>query len=558
MASSIENLVIESVQFKYSRTARIWQAIAAIACIVAIVVTALLIWQVLKDDKQCDAKQHEQDGGKDAASKRQQPTFGRPCPRQPSLLPMPDSIPAGLSKTLAKIGELVSSAVNSTAQLPAISINVFYQNRTLWSRHYGTKVYRGENTPDSETVYRIGSISKVFVVLMVYKLYEEGFIDSLDDPLSKYAPEFYIQNPYTMRNITIRQIASQMSGLPREAPCFFICANVTSEDQLKKLRNRSLVMPPGVMPSYSNLGYALLGRLLTENLLQNQTFESWVSERILRPLNMTNTGFDITEDVQRNMAFPHYANGTKMPFMTIYWVAPAGQMYSTLEDLTKLGMMFSQPSRQTLFLPGTLREMMNPMNVAPDGVTLWGAPWEMTFQENYVVRKKGGAIDSYRGTFSVVPELQLGVNLLISSNTFIPKGASSTPEHDIYKILLPALNQTLFDLQASSQFAVDPKPYIGNYTLNQTDAVTSQVTISSAQIVVRDNVLVVLYSKGQFEVRYIGNELIFQALFILPSDSCFMERLGDYGDFYFLPFIEDGLSPGFKVPGFLMDATRIS
>lgn len=545
--ASVENLVIESITFTNSRTVRIWQIIAAIASVVAIIVTALLIWQVLKDHKQCDSKPPDQNGGKDSKSRRELPQFSRPCPRQPTLHRMPESLPPGLSKALEKIDDLVTSAVNSTAQLPAISVNVFYQNRTLWSKHYGSKGYMGENKPDDQTVYRIGSITKVFVVLMVYKFYEDGLIDSLDDPLSKYAPEFYIQNPYTMKNITIRQIVSQMSGLPREAPCFYSCANVTSEDQLEKLKNRSLVMPPGTMPSYSNLGYALLGRLLTEKLLQNQTFESWVSERILKPLNMTNSGFEITADVQRNMAFPHYANSSRMPFMIIYWVAPAGQMYSTLEDMTKLGMMISQPSKQTLFRPGTLREMMNPMNVAPDGITLWGSPWEMTFQEHYVVRTKAGNIDSYSAYFSVVPELHLGMNLLISSKSFIPRGASPTPHHYIYKILLPALNETLFDLQQSSQFPVDPKPYIGNYTLNVTDAITYKTTTFSAQIVVKNDVLLLLYSRNQFEVRYIGNDLIFQARFVFPSDSCFTERLGYYGDFFFLPFNKDGLSMGFKV-----------
>ena len=555
--TSIENLVIESITFKNSRSVRIWQVIASIACVVAIVVTALLIWQVLKEGKQCDSKRQDENGGgiDTAASKKPPPRYRLPCPRQPSLRPIPDIIPSGLSKALSKIGDLVNSAVNTTAQLPAISVNVFYQNRSLWSSHYGSKEYMKEDKPNDTTVYRIGSITKVFVVLMVYKFYEDGLIDSLDDPLSKYVPDFYIRNPYTMTNITIRQIASQMSGLPREAPCFYICANVTSEEQLEKLKNRSLVMAPGTMPSYSNLGYALLGRLLTERLLQNQTFESWVIERILKPLNMTNTGFDITEDVRKNMAFPHKPDGSRMPFMNIYWVAPAGQMYSTLEDMTKLGMIFSQPSKQTLFRLGSLREMMYPMNIAPDGVTLWGAPWEMTFQEHYLIRSKGGAIDSYRGTIAVIPELQLGINLLISSNSFM----KTSLEHDIYKILLPAMNETLFDLQRSAQFPVDSKPYIGNYTLTEYDSYLSTVTTSWAQITVKNESLVVSYPRATFEVRYIGSELIFQASFVLSSDSCFFERLGYYADFHFFPFNEDGLSPGFKIfnEQYLLNATRV-
>ena len=564
--ASVENLVMESLQFKYTQASRKWKVVAAIACVVAIVMTGLFVWQILKDDEQNASLCNGKNSPREEATGTNSEQFGRPCPRQPARLPrIVEPIPERLSNALKKISGYLDSVVDPNAQLPAISVNVFYQNRTLLkNRHYGSKNYRGEDKPDDQTVYRIGSITKVFVVLMVYKFYEDGLIESLDDPLSKYAPEFCIQNPYTKENITIRQIANQMSGLPREAPCFYICENITSADQLQQLKNRSLVMAPGTMPSYSNLGYALLGRLLTENLLRNETYESWVRERILKPLNMTNTGFEITKDVQRNMAFPHTENGSRMPFMIIYWVAPAGQMYSTLEDMTKLGKMFTQPSKQTLFRSSTLWEMMSPGNVAPDGITVWGAPWEMEQLEHFLVRGKGGVIDSYAGFISVVPELELGMNLLISSTSFL-KGIGSGPAasrmtHEIYKILLPVLNQTLLALEGSSSFPVDPKPYIGNYTLNITDALTSEITTKSVQLTVKHDALAVHYFDGTspaFHVFYIEDKFIFQARFASPFASCLIERLGSYQDFHFFSFDEKGLSTGFKVPGKGMEATRI-
>ena len=563
--TSVENLVMESLEFKYTRASRTWKIVAAAACTVAIIMTALFVWQVLKVEKNCSSVCNGKKTVNVAATRTDPMQFGQPCPQLPARLPpVNDPIPERLSMALRKIGDYVNSAIDQEAKLPAISVNVYYQNRTLFSSHYGSKTYKGEDKPDDQTVYRIGSVTKVFVVLMVYKFYEDGFIESLDDPLSKYAPEFFIQNPYTEDNVTVRQIASQMAGLPREAPCFYTCPNVTSADQLEHLKNRSLVMPPGTMPSYSNLGYALLGRLLTENLLQNQTFERWVSEQILKPLNMTNTGFDITKDVQRNMAFPHTENGSRMPFMILDWTAPAGQMYSTLEDMTKLGRMFIRPSEQTLFRPATLWEMMYPANVAPDEFTLWGAPWEIELQEHFLVRGKGGVIDSYSSFFTVVPELQLGMNLLISSTSFLKGDGRGPPatrmSHDIYKMLLPVLNQTLFDLEGSSKFPVDPKPYVGNYTLNTTDVISSEVSTTSVQLNVQDDILVVRYLNAtlpDFHVLYIGNKLIFQARFALPSFSCLLVRLGSYEDFHFFSFDEKGLSTGFKVPGRAMVATRM-
>ncbi|KAJ7370844.1 Putative beta-lactamase-like 1 [Desmophyllum pertusum] len=195
---------------------------------------------------------------------------------------LPKPTPKRITEVFEKIEAALSAAVDKNSSLPAISMNVFYQDEILWSGHFGSKVYQQpEMKPNGSTVYRIGSVTKVFAVLLMFKLYEEGKIASIDDPLSKYAPDFTIKNPYTNDNITLREIASQMSGLPREAPCLYDC-NTTSAEQLALLKNRSLVLPPWVEPSYSNLGYGLLGRLLTENLL-NQTFESWTKENILKP-----------------------------------------------------------------------------------------------------------------------------------------------------------------------------------------------------------------------------------------------------------------------------------
>lgn len=562
--ASVENLVLESISFQNTRTVRIWRAIAAVACVITVVVTALFIWQVLKDspNKLCSAEQSESANGgiQTGESRSELPKFSMPCPRNPSLLPLPESIPKNLANALNKIKELVNSTVNNTAELPAISLNIFYQDRVLLNQHFGSKEYRSGNPPNAQTVYRIGSVSKLFAVLMVYKFYEDGLIDSLDDPLSKYAPAFYIQNPFTERNITVRQIASQMSGLPREAPCFYTCVNATTFNQLAALRNRSLALPPGTMPSYSNLGYALLGRLLSENLLENQTFEEWVIERILKPLNMTDSGFNITQKQFKNLAYPHNPNGTRMPFLDIYWAAPSGQMFSTSEDMVKFGKMFTQPSKQNLFKPASLREMMYPMNIASDGVTLWGAPWEMSMMENYLVRNKGGAIDSYLTQFAIVPELQLGLSLLISSGSFLLKRDGLNRE--ILKILLPALNETLVEREKSSHFPLNPEPYIGDYTITELEPLTRKPNTFSANITEKQNFLLVSYHNGhklkQFEVHYIGKTLLFQARFWQPLSSCYRQRLGRYEDLHFLPFSESRVSPGFNVPGALLSATRAS
>ena len=84
---------------------------------------------------------------------------------------------------------------------------------------------------------------------------------------------------------------------------------------------------------------------------------------------MVNTGFEITDEVQKNMALPYLPKGKKMPFMNFGWLVPAGQIYSTIDYLAKLEMMFAQPGKQQLFKPATLREMIL-FKILPDSAVI--------------------------------------------------------------------------------------------------------------------------------------------------------------------------------------------
>lgn len=530
------------------RGLRLWKLLTLLSSLVAITIAAVFVWYVLAHTTA------EKAGDKQNAST----DVTMACPQLPTLFPLPKETPKRITEVFEKLESILNATVDETSSLPAISMNVFYRDKILWSGHYGSKVYKQPTLkPNDSTVYRIGSVTKIFAVLLVYKLYEEGKIVSIDDPLSKYAPNFFIHNPFTNENITLREIASQMSGLPREAPCIYQCSNTTSREQLALLRNRTLVLPPWTEPSYSNLGYALLGRLLTENLL-NETFENWTKENILKPLGMANTGFEITEEVEKNMAFPYLPNGQRMKFMNLGWINPAGAMYSTIEDLAKLGMMFAQPEKQKLFKPASLREMMTPKDITPDGVTVWGSPFEMFFSEHILIRTKGGNIDTYSALLTVIPELALGANILRSTIYYGQPMGFEAPV-SFYNLLAPRLNETLFELQRKSHFPISPEPFIGKFRVKQVNPVFGNIMTYNVTITSYQNFLLssVLPTQSTLEIRYIGKNLVFQAKMRIPGNSCFGERVGTLADLYYEPPDKEKLSQGFRIPQWEILAKRL-
>ena len=130
--SSVENLVMESMQIRYTRSTRTWRIVAVVACIIAIVMTALFLWQVLKNDEECAKCGNGYDR---APPKKSEPdTYGSPCPKTPGkLMALSEKLPEQLSTGLKKIADYISSRVNKTVNLPAISANIFYRSYSVES-----------------------------------------------------------------------------------------------------------------------------------------------------------------------------------------------------------------------------------------------------------------------------------------------------------------------------------------------------------------------------------------------------------------------------------------
>lgn len=546
---------------------RQWVILAVISSVLAVVMTLLFTWHaVTYTQRSCDV-QKPNATAREETRHHKAVSLDIACPEFPTVASLSRPLPSEIQHILDKLDSYLSAIIDENSSLPAISANVFHHDSVMWSGHYGSKTHNKSphKRPDGDTVYRIGSITKIFSVLLIYKLFESGVIDSVDDSLSKYVPEFDVKNPFTDENITLRQIASQMSGLPREAPCMYHCTQTNSTEQLKLLRNRYLVIEPWTTPSYSNLGYALLGRLLTENLL-NKTFECWAKEEILDPLGMFNTGFEITNDVEKNIAFPYLGKDqkkvSKTPFSRLGWLAPAGEMYSTVNDLAKLGMMFTRPWAQKILKVSTIREMLLPADIAPDGRTVWGSPFEMLYIGGFVVRGKGGNIDTYEAFFTFEPRLQLGINVLISARDFMkPQGltamAIAAKAHDL---LLPAINNTLFAMQIAASFPIDPSPFIGYFILRHTLPITLETFHAIAQISVFENFLRLQYVQPLslfIRIRHIGFPLTFQASYHHEGISCWDKRSGILADVHFDAPSQNGLSQFFDAPGWSIVGKRV-
>ncbi|CAI8016876.1 Putative beta-lactamase-like 1 [Geodia barretti] len=352
------------------------------------------------------------------------------CPIHPFPSPLPSPLPDKIESAIAAVERRLAGLIDDET-MPGLVASITYRDTDLWSSGFGaTKKDVPQATPDKDTLYRIASVSKIFVVLMVYHMYNRGLVRSLDDPLNDFCPSFHINNRFTSssEDITLRQVMTSMSGLPREAPCgqpedpaVNLCPHDTTTI-LERLSQQYTVLPPWTQPSYSNLGFGLLGRCLVSHFFPETSYEDYLQENILRPLGMSGTGFNYSHtSVGDRLATGYESDGSEEPLYDIGWWGPASQMYSSASDLNKLakflysnGAADDDPAFSGVLSPSLRRLILLPTYTNRDLDTGVGAPWEVSYQQDYTLIMKGGNLRGYSAVFSVVPDLKLGLNVLFS------------------------------------------------------------------------------------------------------------------------------------------------
>jgi CubicO group peptidase (beta-lactamase class C family) len=197
----------------------------------------------------------------------------------------------------------------------------------------------GEGTtraPDADTVFEIGSVSKVFTSALLADMVRRGEV-SLDDPVAKLLPSSVRLPTKDGREITLQSLATHTSALPRMPGNFAPkdagnpYADYTVEQMYQVLGSLQLTRAIGETYEYSNLGAGLLGHALAAKL--GKPYEASVTERILRPLGMKDTAIALSAGMKSRRSIGHSASGNVTPDWDLPTLAGAGALRSTVGDM---------------------------------------------------------------------------------------------------------------------------------------------------------------------------------------------------------------------------------
>ena len=172
--------------------------------------------------------------------------------------------------------------------VPGLSIALVDGSRLVWAKGYGYADAERAVPADAETVYQVGSVSKILTAVAALGLAERGRID-LDKPITRYLPEFAIKSRWPAADpITLRTLLTHHAGLPTFYLKGFFSHQPLS-GVIQELRSEYLAYPPGTTLSYSNIGTNLTG--LAIERVSGREFAAYMREEVFRPLAMTHSGF---------------------------------------------------------------------------------------------------------------------------------------------------------------------------------------------------------------------------------------------------------------------------
>jgi CubicO group peptidase (beta-lactamase class C family) len=308
-------------------------------------------------------------------------------------------------------------------QVPGLAVAVVHGDSTVFARGYGVRALGRDEPVTTRTLFANASTTKAFTSLAVGLMVDEGKL-AWDDRVADRLPELLLRDPYPSRELTIRDLLSHRVGFGDPS---FLWYGVDL-DERELFRRVRFVEPASSFRSryaYNNVTYAAAG--VIAGRAHGAGWDALVRERILFPLGMTATvtqGRDLPADV--DLALPHDRVRDSLRVipgvgMLVDPIAPAGAMYSNVEDMARWLRYLLRDGDSTLVAAAILAELFRPQTLIPVSsfyptaqrtrprFTAYGMGWFLQDYRGEFVAFHTGSIDGYVAIVGLLPDRDVGV-----------------------------------------------------------------------------------------------------------------------------------------------------
>jgi len=304
-----------------------------------------------------------------------------------------------------EIRRILSERIDDQKRSVGIVVGIHDQRGRRVIAH-GDLTKDGRHQVNGDTVFEIGSVTKVFTALVLANMVHRGEV-APSDPVAMFLPEEVTLPERDHKAISLEDLATHMSGLPRlpdnlsPADHNNPYADYSIEQLYGFLSEYRLTRNIGEQYEYSNLGYGLLGHALA--LRMGKSYEVLVHDRILASLGMNSTGINLAPDIEARFAKGHNQGLEVVSNWDLPTLSGAGALRSTANDLLSFLEMLLGQSEQP---------HMSGVEMALDWVAIKsGEDQEMVWHN--------GGTGGYRSFVGILPEAKVGVVVLSNSSTSV-------------------------------------------------------------------------------------------------------------------------------------------
>lgn len=265
------------------------------------------------------------------------------------------------------IGKLADAIRKMVAyqNIPGLMVDIIQNDSVIFSGGFGYADVRGKRLVDEHTLFRMGSITKMFISMSILKLAREGKLD-IRDELKKVVPEVAFVNRWEEKDpVRIVHLLEHTSGFD-DMKLNHFCTSGTvkySDTAMMELQKSSYVCrwKPGERFAYSNAGYVLLGYII--HRVTGKSYDRYISENIFAPLGMSESNFDMPgKDQGRDAREYNTADGKmeEVPSVNCL-IGPAAALRSSAGDMAKFLKSLLHDGKP-LFQDGIINEMETPQS----------------------------------------------------------------------------------------------------------------------------------------------------------------------------------------------------
>jgi len=339
-----------------------------------------------------------------------------------------------INKKLDKLRKYVNEVLKDS-KVPGLAMGIIKDGKVIFAEGFGYRDLEQKLPVTSQTLFAIGSCTKAVTTMAIGMLAEQGKVD-WDKPVRNYLPAFELKNEYITANMTVRDLVTHRSGLPRHDGLWY-GSPLTRKELFDRLKYLDFSAGFREKYQYNNLMFMTAGYLVGQVTIS--TWEEFIAERIFKPLGMTNSNFSVEASQQAaDFAQPYRIKDEKVeniPFRNIDEIGPAGSINSCVDDMLKwiqFHLDKGKVGEKQLVAEAEMRNMhtpymhlSSPMESNERSHSNYGLGWVIAMYRGHKLVQHGGGIDGFVTSTSFLPFDNIGVFVVNNAASSISSHVTS-------------------------------------------------------------------------------------------------------------------------------------